>query len=150
MMYRRYRVPSMWREMDRLQREMNRLFEDYSPMRARSAPSYPALNVWSNEEGLLVTAEVPGVSPEDIEVNVIGETLTLSGVRKPEELPAGLKEGVRYHRQERGYGKFSRTLQLPFPVSVPKIEATFKHGVLNVRLPRAEEDKPRKIAVKSA
>ena len=146
MMYRRYRVPSMWREMDRLQREMNRLFEDYSPSRLRSAPSYPALNVWSNEEGLLVTAEVPGVGPEDIEVNVIGETLTLSGVRKPDEL----KEGARYHRQERGYGKFSRTLQLPFPVSVPQIEATFKHGVLNVRLPRAEEDKPRKIAVKSS
>jgi len=109
MMYRRYRVPSMWREMDRLQREMNRLFEDYGPMRVRNAPSYPALNVWSNDEGLLVTAEVPGVSPDDIEVNVIGETLTLSGVRKPDEL----KEGARYHRQERGYGKFSRTLQLP-------------------------------------
>jgi HSP20 family protein len=146
MMYRRYRVPSTWREMDRLQREMNRLFEDYSPLRQRSAPSYPALNVWSNEEGLLVTAEVPGVSPEDIDVNVVGETLTLSGVRKPDDL----KEGARYHRQERGYGKFSRTLQLPFPVSVPKIEATFKQGVLNVRLPRAEQDKPRKITVKSA
>ena len=150
MMYRRYRVPSMWREMDRLQREMNRLFEDYSPNRVRSAPSYPALNVWSNEDGLLVTAEVPGVSPEDIEVNVIGETLTLSGVRKPDELPDELKEGARYHRQERGYGKFSRTLQLPFPVSVSNIEANFKHGVLSVSLPRAEEDKPRKIAVKSA
>lgn len=146
MMYRRYRVPSAWREMDRLQREMNRLFEDYSPMRVRSAPSYPALNVWSNEEGLLVTAEVPGVSPEDIEVNVIGDTLNLSGARKPDEL----KEGARYHRQERGYGKFSRTLQLPFPVSVAKIEANFKNGVLSVSLPRAEEDKPRKIAVKSA
>jgi HSP20 family protein len=146
MMYRRYRIPTVWRDMDRLQREMNRLFEDYSPMRQRSAPSYPALNVWSNEEGLLVTAEVPGVSPQDIEVNVIGETLTLSGVRRPDEL----NEGARYHRQERGYGKFSRTLQLPFPVTVDKIEASFKDGVLSVRLPRAEEDKPRKIAVKSA
>ena len=145
MMYRRYRMPTMWRDMDRLQREMNRLFADYTPSRLRTAPSYPAMNVWSNEEGLLVTAEVPGVSPQDIEVNVIGETLTLSGARKPDEL----KEGARYHRQERGYGKFSRTLQLPFPVSVEKIEANFKSGVLSVRLPRAEEDKPRKIAVKS-
>ncbi len=116
-----------------------------TPRRARTAPSYPALNVWSNEDGLLVTAEVPGVSPQDIEVSVIGETLTLSGARKPDEL----KEGARYHRQERGYGKFSRTLQLPFPVSVEKIEANFKSGVLSIRLPRAEEDKPRKIAVKS-
>jgi HSP20 family protein len=77
---------------------------------------------------------------------VIGETLTLSGVRKPDEL----NEGARYHRQERGYGKFSRTLQLPYPVSVDKIEADFKSGVLSVRLPRAEQDKPRKIAVTSA
>ncbi len=146
MMYRRYRVPNIWREMDRLQREMNRLFEDYSPMRLRTAPSYPALNVWSNEDGLLVTAEVPGVNSEDIEVSVIGDTLTLSGARKPDEL----KEGARYHRQERGYGKFSRTLQLPYPVSVDKIEASFKDGVLSIRLPRAEEDKPRKITVKSA
>jgi len=145
MMYRRYRIPTVWRDVDRLQREMNRLFEDYTPSRLRPAPSYPALNVWSNEEGLLVTAEVPGVSPQDIEVNVIGETLTLSGARKPDEL----KEGARYHRQERGYGNFSRTLQLPFPVSVEKIEANFKSGVLSIRLPRAEEDKPRKIAVKS-
>ena len=145
MMYRRYRIPTVWREMDRLQREMNRLFEDYSPSRQRTASSYPALNVWSNEESLLVTAEVPGVSPDDIDVNVIGETLTLSGTREPDEL----KEGARYHRQERGYGKFSRTLQLPFPVTVEKIEAKFKNGVLSVSLPRAEEDKPRKIAVKS-
>jgi HSP20 family protein len=146
MMYRRYRIPTVWRDMDRLQREMNRLFEDYTPARQRTAPSYPALNVWSNEESLLVTAEVPGVSPQDIEVNLIGETLTLSGVRRPDEL----KEGARYHRQERGYGDFTRSLQLPFAVDINKVEATFRNGVLMVAMPRAEEDMPRKITVKSA
>ncbi len=146
MMMRRYHVPMVWREMDRLQREMNRLFEDYSPSRVRSAPSYPAMNVWTNENGMIVTAEVPGVRPEDIDINVVGETLTLSGQRLPDETG----EAARYHRQERGYGKFARTLQLPFPVAVEQVEATFKDGVLNVRLPRAEEDKPRKISVKSA
>jgi HSP20 family protein len=135
----------MWRDVDRLQREINRMFEDYSPMRLRTAPSYPALNVWNSEQGLLVTAEVPGVSPEDIDISVIGDNLTLSGVRKPDEL----NEGARYHRQERGYGKFARTLQLPFPVNVEKIEATFKNGVIHIAMPRAEEDRPRKIAVKS-
>ena len=145
MLYRRYRVPTMWREMDRLQKEMNRLFEVYSPVR-RSAPGYPAMNVWANENGALVTAEVPGVQPEDIDVSVIGETLTLSGTRTLDETT----EGARYHRQERGYGKFNRTLQLPFAVDVNNIEATFKNGVLNVQLPRAESDKPRKISVKSA
>jgi HSP20 family protein len=132
--------------MDRLQREMNRLFDDYYPLRQRRAPSYPALNVWTNEEGLAVTAEVPGVSPEDIDINVVGDTLTLSGERKPDQMD----EGARYHRQERGYGSFTRSIQLPFAVDVAKVDATFRNGVLNVMLPRAEEDKPRKIAVKSA
>ena len=144
-MYRRYRVPAVWRDMDRMQREMNRLFDTYYPVRLRTAPSFPAMNVWSSEEGLILTAEVPGIRPEDIDVSVVGETLNLTGARKPEEL----KEGTRYHRQERGYGKFSRTIQLPFPVDVNKVEATFKNGLLHISLPRAEADKPRKIAVKS-
>jgi len=145
-MYRRYRMPFVTREVDRLQNEMNRLFEAYSPARMRTAPGYPAMNIWTSEDGIKLTAEVPGVHSEDIDINVVGETLTLSGERKADEL----KEGARYHRQERGYGKFTRSIQLPFPVNVNQVEATFKNGVLNVSLPRAEEDKPRKIAVKSA
>ena len=145
-MYRRYRIPTVWNEMDRLQSEMSRLFETYYPNRVRQAPAYPALNVWTNEEGLNVTAEVPGVSPEEIEISVVGDTLTLSGTRKPE----ALDENVRYHRQERGYGDFTRSLQLPFQVDVNKVEATFRNGVLMVAMPRAEEDMPRKITVKSA
>jgi HSP20 family protein len=145
-MYRQYRIPTVWHEVDRLQSEMSRLFEAYYPDRRRPAPAYPALNVWTNEEGLNVTAEVPGVSPDDIEISVVGDTLTLSGTRKPEELD----ENTRYHRQERGYGDFTRSLQLPFQVDVNKVEATFRNGVLMVAMPRAEEDKPRKITVKSA
>ena len=145
-MYRRYRVPTVWHEMDRLQSEMNRMFQVNYPNRLRPAPAYPALNVWTNEESLNVTAEVPGVRPEDIDISVVGDTLTLSGTRKPEELD----DNARYHRQERGYGEFTRTLQLPFPVDVEKVEATFRNGVLLVAMPRSEEDKPRKITVKSA
>lgn len=145
-MYRRYRVPSVWRDLDHLQREMNRLFEDSYRTRSRIAPAYPALNVWTSGDGLNVTAEVPGVRPEDLDISVVGETLTLSGVRKPDDL----NESARYHRQERGYGNFTRSIQLPFPVDVSKVEAAFHNGVLTVSLPRAEEDKPRKIAVKSA
>jgi len=104
------------------------------------------MNVWSNDEGLFITAEVPGVSNEDIDISVIGDTLTLTGNRKPDEID----ENTRYHRQERGYGNFSRSVQLPFPVNVSKVDATFHNGVLSIALPRAEEDKPRKIAVKSA
>jgi len=144
-MYRRYRVPSVWREMNRLQREMNRLFDDTYPHRARRAAGYPAMNVWANEDGLIITAEVPGVKPEDIDISVVGDTLTLSGSHKPDEL----KEDSRYHRQERGYGDFTRSIQLPFLVNVKKVEATFQNGVLNITMPRAEEDKPKKITVKA-
>ena len=145
-MYRRYRFPANWREVDRLQREMNRLFEGYNPMRVRSAPGYPAMNIWTSEDGLKVTAEMPGLNSDDLDISVVGETLTVSGVRKLDELP----EGSRYHRQERGYGKFSRSVQLPFPVDVNKVEASFKDGVLSIDLPRTEADKPRKISVKVA
>jgi HSP20 family protein len=144
-MYRRYRVPYVYREMDRLQREMNRLFEETYPTRARRATGYPAMNVWTNDEGLIITTEVPGVKPQDIDVSVVGDTLTLSGSRKPDEI----KEDSRYHRQERGYGDFTRSIQLPFPVNVKKVEATFQNGVLNISMPRAEEDKPKKITVKT-
>ena len=145
MMYRRYRVPSMWQEMDRLQREMNRLFDNY-PNRSRTAAGYPAMNIWSSEEGQVVTAEVPGVNPDDIDISVVGETLTLNGVRSREELP----ENTRFHRQERSFGPFSRTIQLPYQVDANKVEATFKNGILQIKLPRAEADKPKKIVVKSA
>jgi HSP20 family protein len=125
---------------------MNRVFDGYSPVRTRIAPSYPALNIWSSEEGLVVNAEVPGIDVEDIDISVVGETLTLSGARKSEDL----EEGARYHRQERGYGKFNRSVELPFPVDIDKVEATFKNGVLHISLPRSEADKPKKIVVKSA
>ena len=61
-----------------------------------------------------------------------------------------LEENTRYHRQERGYGKFSRSIQLPFNINAAKVEANFKDGILSVNLPKAEEDKPRKISVKTA
>lgn len=143
-MLRRYQPTSVWREMDRLQRDMNRLFDDLYPSRMRTAPSFPAVNVWADEESVIVTAELPGMNKDDIELNVLDNTFTLSGERKFEPLP----ENAHYHRQERGQGKFTRNMQLPYKVNANKTKATFKNGVLEVKLPRAEEDKPKKIAIK--
>jgi HSP20 family protein len=70
----------------------------------------------------------------------------LTGKRVPEEL----KEGEKYHRRERGYGRFTRTFQLPFHVEANNVEAVFEKGILQISLPRAEADKPRKISVKAA
>jgi HSP20 family protein len=136
-----------WQEIERMQREMDRLFNGfYNRPRFQSAPTFPAINVWTNQESAVITAELPGVNPEDIDISVVGETLTLTGARQPEEL----KEGEKYHRRERGYGKFTRTFQLPFLVEADKVEAVFNKGILHLSLPRAEADKPRKIAVKTA
>ena len=108
MIYRRKSSPSLWEEMDKLQREMNRMFDSAF-------------------------------------TNRMGETLTISGSR---QAPAD-GENIRYHRQERGYGSFTRTIQLPFPIDVDKVEANYEKGVLKIWLPRAESDKPRKITVKA-
>jgi HSP20 family protein len=146
MFYRRYGVPAEMAEINRMQREMERLFGAGFPRRFRNAPGYPALNVWTNDESALVTAELPGLEAKDVEISVVGNTLTLSGSRAAEALP----ENARYHRRERGCGEFTRSIELPFPVQAEKVEARLEKGVLQVTLPRAEEDKPRKITVKGS
>ena len=145
-MYRIIRKPSIWQEMDQLQREMNRLFDSSSRGQVFSAPSYPAVNIWTNDEGLLITAEMPGVHPDDINIDVNADALSISGERKPDEAA----RDANYHRRERAHGSFSRTIQLPFMVDPNKVEAKFKNGVLMISLPRAEADKPRKITVKNS
>ena len=95
-MYRRYRTPSIWREMDRLQQDMNRLFGDSTVNRMRKAPSFPAINIWAAEDSARITAEIPGVFKDDLEINVTDDTLTLSGVRVQDELP----EGARYDKRQ--------------------------------------------------
>lgn len=138
---------SPWREMQRLRREMNEILERTLPWRTSGiAPAYPAMNVWLADEGAFVTAELPGIDPNAIEISATDDTLTVRGNRPAEELP----EGAVYHRRERGTGSFSRSITLPFSVDPNKVDAAYEHGVLAIRLPRAEHDKPRKITVKTA
>ena len=136
---------SPWHGMERLQRGMNRAFSEAEAYSQRGAPAFPAMNVWTSKEGAVLTAELPGVKPEDIDISVVGDILTLSGTRQMEEVG----EDITYHRRERGCGKFTRSFQLPFHVDSGNVDAHFDNGVLHVSLPYAEEDKPRKIAVKS-
>jgi len=131
--------------MDQLQREMNRLFETSAGKRTIGSPRYPAINLWANEEDQFVIAELPGIKADDININVVADTLTISGSRSHDEAV----ENANYHRQERGYGTFTRTIQLPFMVDTNSVEANLKNGVLDIKLLRAESDKPKKIAVKS-
>jgi HSP20 family protein len=130
------------REMQRLQREMNRVF---SGLDHPLTHEFPPVNAWVGEADVMVTAELPGVDPGKVDVSVVGDTLTISGSREGEPL----KAGESYHRQERSHGRFTRTLQLPFPVEVDKVDARYDKGILRMALPRAEADKPRKISVQS-
>ncbi|MGS4948289.1 Hsp20/alpha crystallin family protein [Meridianimarinicoccus sp. RP-17] len=114
---------------------------------ARPALSvFPAVNVWQGEEAVAVTAEIAGVDPADIDISVKDAVLTVAGERKVPEA----SEGARWHRNERSFGKFSRTVRLPFAASNNKVEARMTHSVLRIVVGRPEEDKPRKIEIKAA
>jgi HSP20 family protein len=129
--------------MDRLQDEMNRMFDPLLRSSARGPSSFPAVNIWTNEDDALVTAELPGVDPDKIEVTVKENTVTIRGSRELDEL----KEGEAYLRQERGAGTFVRSFTLPFTVDGDSVTAQYQMGILQLTLPRRAEDKPRKISV---
>jgi HSP20 family protein len=105
--------------------------------------AFPLVNVYTGDNELLVTAEVPGVSAEELEVQVEGNLLTLSGNRPG----ASAEEGEHLLRQERGSGRFTKAIQLPFRVDPEEVKAVLRHGVLELRLQRPNEDRPRKISV---
>lgn len=127
-----------WRELERMSRAFAR-------PTAPSQAEFPAVNVWVAADGATATMEIAGIKPEDIDISVAGKTLTVRGSRKPEETG----EDEQYHRRERWYGQFSRSLELPFNVEAGKVKARYSKGALSVELPRAEAEKPKKIEIKS-
>lgn len=118
----------------------NRFFGHSRPEAAASV--FPAFNVWANEEGACVISEIPGVKMEHLEITTSGKTVVIKGTRSEEE-----GEGRRHLRRERAAGEFNRTIELPFQIDAAKVEAKLANGVLRIELPRAENDKPRKIAI---
>ncbi len=140
------RAGSPFRELEQLRREMNRLFTEFPTSGGLgAAQGFPAMNVWMSQDSAIVTAELPGCNPDDIEISVAEGALTVKGTRIDEALP----EEALYHRRERRSGSFSRTFTLPFEIDADNVEANFERGVLNITLPRAEHDKPRKITIKA-
>jgi len=130
-----------------LQEQMSRLLDERFRSRLSGETSLaqfaPAVDVYEDPEGIMITAEVPGIDPKDVEVKVEDGTLTMSGTRKLENE----EKKENYHRIERSYGSFYRSFSLPPTVDVEKIEAETKNGVLRIKLPRREESKPRTISV---
>lgn len=128
---------------------MDRLFADsfVRPVghSAGGAALEPAVDMYETENDLVVSAPIPGVRPEDVEITITGEVLTIKGATKSEYG----EDGANYHRQERRFGAFARTLELPVSVEAAKAEAKVKDGVLTLTLPKAESLKPKTIKVKS-
>jgi len=137
---------SIFDELESLQESMNSALNGYSRSPERRLNRYPLMNVWTSPEGLVIDAELPGAVPDDVEISVMGDTLTLSG--KVNATP--VKEGEQVYRQERPAGAFSRTLQLPFRAASDGVKAAFQDGILRISVPRSEEEKPRRIAIESA
>ena len=111
-----------------------------------AARGFPAVNVWHGTEAAAVTAELPGVEANDIDISVKDNVLTIAGERNR---PNGGDKAV-WHRSERAFGRFSRSVRIPFRVDPEKIEARLENGVLQIVVHRRDEDKPRRIEVKSA
>ena len=106
---------------------------------------YPPVNVFSDKDGYVIKMEVPGMDSTQLQIEAHGRTLTLSGKRE-----TAAPQGGSFHRRERRGGEFSRSLQLPADLDLARAEASYKHGMLTVRIPKREEAKPRQITVKAA
>lgn len=131
------------------QHEMNRMFNDFfqggngDEASSRVGSWSPAVDIHETDDGYVLKAELPGVSKDDVSIDVHQNTLTLRGERKYE---SAVKD-ERYHRVERAYGTFQRSFVLPAMVDQEHVQATFKDGVLELHLPKSEAAKPKRIAI---
>jgi len=135
-----------WDPFREFQREFGRIFESFEPLHNwRVQRPFPAVNLYDAKDRYILTAELPGTTPEGIDLSITGETMTLRGERTR---PEGVND-ESYRRQERQFGRWSRTVTLPERIDNNGVTAQFAHGILTVTLPKAEEAKPRQIAVKA-
>ncbi|MEJ2635719.1 MAG: Hsp20/alpha crystallin family protein [Calditrichia bacterium] len=139
------------RDLLNMQDEMNRMFDRFfgsslSEDQEMLSPAFwhPRVDIYETEDEYVVTAELPGMKREDIHISFNNGNVVIEGERKSEKE----EKDVNYHRVERSRGKFSRSFQLPTKINQDKINASYKDGILEVHLPKAEEVKPKQIEVK--
>jgi len=130
-------------EMDRLRREMNGLFNNYG--RAGAAATYPLLNAYDDTDTIVVTAELPGLSKDKVNITYSDGVLSIAG---KQETPANLR-GMTVIRKERSQGEFEKTLSIPTKINPDGISASFSNGILTISMPKAEEAKPKSISIEA-
>ena len=137
---------SPWREIDSLQKEMNRLFDDFSPNfhhQETSLTFTPAAELQETEDALNLKLEVPGLSAKDLDVQVTAEAVAIKGERRQESKT----ENNGMTRSEFRYGAFQRVIPLPTRIQNDQVKAEYKDGILNLHLPKAEEEKNKVVKV---
>jgi HSP20 family protein len=141
----------LWKnqEINKLRRDMDRLFDrmwdDFGmPLSTKVEREIPSIDLSETEDTLIIRAEVPGIDPGDLEISITDNILAIKG-----EITQGeIEERGDYHRRERRYGFFSRTLQLPCKIVVENVQATYRKGVLSIVMPKCEQPSTREIRVK--
>jgi HSP20 family protein len=134
------------RELDSLQGDMNRLFDRFFEGRTANGTArrwIPAMDLVETDDHLVLRGDLPGMTQDDVDIEIKDNVLTVSGERKAEH--EDQSEG--YHRVERSFGSFSRSLSLPQGIDPEKVEANFKDGVLEIRIPKPAEAKPMRVQI---
>lgn len=142
-MRRSLMVWSPFAEIERIRREFDRLLEELLPREEGERVFAPALDLYETDQDLVVKMELPGVKKENVEVSIRDNSLHIRGEKKEEKE----EKTEAYHRVERVYGKFERVIPLPAYVKVDAAKAEFKDGVLEIRIPKAEEAKEKKLEI---
>jgi HSP20 family protein len=139
---RRGDITPPWREMEDF---VNRFMEEM-PLEERTLGWVPSVDISESDGKVMVKAELPGLDPKDIDVEVTGDLLVLRGEKSEDEE----RKGERYYCRERYAGSFQRSFRLPTGVESDKVDAQFKNGVLTIEIPKSEESKQKKIPIKTA
>lgn len=138
-----------FRELERMRREMDRLWDSFVEEKPRrkgeeAVELLPSLDLSETKNDLVVKAELPGIDPKDIDISLSEGVLTIKGEKKQEKE----EKEENYHIIERSYGAFTRSVRLPRDVQSEKINASYKNGILKVTLPKSEEAKKKEIKIK--
>jgi len=124
-------------------KSLEKIFDNHLSSAFRNDVLTPDIEIKENDDNLIVRAELPGLTKEDISIELKDSVLTLSGEKKIEQT----KEGEKFHRTEIAYGSFCRSFHVPLNVDMDNISAKFKDGILNIEIPKSEEAKPKVIEV---